>query len=390
MSGSTSPLRPSASHQWVNCPGSVMMQSLHPEYGEASYAAEEGTACHWLAEQLLNCISTQCELPDKESMINTTAPNGIVMDEDMWDGANMYVDTVMSMLGNSTPVDNLQVEQEIKLDNIYPLMHGTADCWFYDAYTLTLHVFDLKYGRGGVEVFANSQLLIYASGIIANILHPDVGNDERLKVNLTIVQPRSYHELGPVRTWKTKAVDMITRINIIEFAANLAMGDEPDCKAGRHCKYCSGKYVCSSLQNTVYEAIDVITDVSPDVMDEESLAAELTLLKYASDLIKYRLIAIEEQAKSVINNGSSLKGWMVAPTFGRKKWEDKEQAKLMGEMMGVNLSKNELVTPTQAKALFKKAKVDSSVIDTYSTTPKNGVKLVIDDGSRLSMIFNNK
>lgn len=386
----TSPIRPSGSYQWVNCSGSIKMKELYPRNPtEPSVATDEGKACHWLSEQIINTYVMECEQPIRTELVGTTAPDNVLIDDDMWDGAMVYVDAILDRMGDTTTCQQLNVEQQVNLDNIYPSMSGTPDCWWYDAYAMTLHVFDLKYGMGLVEAYNNPQLLIYASGIIANYLHPSVANDERLKVHLTIVQPRAFHELGPVRTWKIKALDMRPTIITLEAAAHKAMGDDADLHSGRHCKYCSAKFNCRSLQQTVYNAIDVITDVSPIEMNEHSTACELTLLKYAADLIKYRLISVEQQANTVIHDGKLLKGWIQEPTFGRKKWKDDDQARALGEMMGIDLDKHALITPTQAKAVFKKAKLDNAVIDSYSTTPQSGMKLKIDDGSRLSMIFNN-
>jgi hypothetical protein len=47
-------------------------------------------------------------------------------------------------------------------------------------------------------------------------------------------------------------------------------------------------------------------------------------------------------------------------------------------------------TPTQAIAELKKKQLDASVISTYYHTPKTGVKLVADDGTRTKRLFSQE
>jgi len=386
-----SPLRPSGSYQWVKCSGSVELQKQYPpDPNDPNIAAEEGTACHWLAEQLLLCINQGLDFPDKSEAIGAVCPdNNVMIDEDMWDAAQMYIDAIINKAGDTVQLEHLAVEQSVMLDHIYPKMWGTPDCWFYDGYTNTLHVFDLKYGMGTVEAYYNSQLMIYTSGIIATLLHPNVANDENLKVELTIIQPRKFHEMGPVRTFYIKAVELRGKINIIEGAAHYAMGDSTQCVPGQHCKHCSAKYPCNALQQTIYNAVDVVTSASPVEMDDNSIAAEWTLLNYISDIVKYRKIAIEAKATAVINNGGILPGWIMESVIARLKWTNTDKAKALGALLECDFEKHDLITPTQAITMLEKKKINESIIDNYAARGKSGLKLKADDGTRLAMIFNN-
>lgn len=387
--------RPSGAYQWGSCSASLGLQDQFPEPPElANESAEEGTACHWVAERVLLFLKQKFTegdnsraFPPKYDYVDKKADNDRLITEEMWDATEMYVNYILSFVDKLT-VNNLHVEQKVELDHIYQGMSGTPDVWFYDAYTMTLHVFDLKFGRKLVSEYENPQLMIYASGILQDM--PMFKQNEAIKVQLHIIQPRRYHEDGYCRSWEILATDMRNYINQLSYSAHLAMSDDTTCTVGTHCHYCSARHACNALHSTVQNCVDVETGYQPLVLHGDALASELTLLRHISEMIKFRLTSLEEQAMFEMSQGTMLNGWMVEPRLGRSKWRDdcdQQEILSMGKIMGVDLSVLKLDTPTQVKAKLKKMKIDTDVINDYAFRPQTGVKLLPDDGVKAKRAF---
>jgi len=171
------------------------MQGNMPDYlSNETEAAEEGTACHWLAGDLLLISYVEGKkTPVKEDIVGTLSPNDILITEEMWQASLDYVTDIIS---NVCSISDIKVEEKVNLDHIYPGMSGTPDAYYFDIRTNTLTVWDLKYGFGIVDVFENKQLMIYASGIIKKL------NLKNINVVLKIVQPRAFHSEGTIRSWE--------------------------------------------------------------------------------------------------------------------------------------------------------------------------------------------
>ena len=67
-----------------------------------------------------------------------------------------------------------------------------------------LDLWDYKHGHRFVDAFENWQEIDYAFGIIGR---PEFAGIPPANIEITfgIVQPRNYHAMGPVRTWKVRA-----------------------------------------------------------------------------------------------------------------------------------------------------------------------------------------
>jgi len=367
------PPRPSGAHQWSVCHGSHRMQVNAPEQ-EPSEAAEEGTAAHWLAEQVLDHWSKLAPIaPLKQEYVGSMAENDVLITDEMWDGVDTYVTDVLKSVRGGATLPALQIEQRVDLDMIYPGMSGTPDAYIYDAQANHLTVWDLKFGHGLVEVIKNPQLMIYAAGIVSALGLSEVN------ITLKIVQPRASHPLGSVRKWQITSKHLNPLIADLSVAAHLAMGEQPNCVSGTHCRYCSARHLCRSLSSTVYNAIDVITESVPMTLDEQGLSTELKLLRRMEQLFKYRLTAIESEIESKLRGGSAIPGFSAKQKHGRKRWKagtDLNTVAMVGDLTGVQLRKDmQLLTPSQAKKLG----IDEAVISLYSETPVTGFNVVEDD-----------
>ena len=159
-------LNSSASHRWMNCPGSVKASECFP--ASSSIYADEGTLAHEAAEQL---IQTGKITPAHKGKITKFYKEHQELGGDADQVAKTlepYVEFVHEELQDAKRTDpgaQLLTEQRVDLTPWIPGGFGTTDVAIIGG--KTLHIIDLKYGKG-VPVFAegNSQLRLYALGTL--------------------------------------------------------------------------------------------------------------------------------------------------------------------------------------------------------------------------------
>lgn len=370
-------LRPSAADTWVNCFGSVqMMAQFPPDNGPE---ALEGEAAHWAATETLAGHIVR---------VGDTAPNGVVITDEMIDGAAMYVAAVVQRIAP----DEWHIEQTLPIPYVHEQNGGTSDTWGLGYEPWLLHVVDYKFGYGFVEVFENWQCLDYVSGAIHHL--QSIGRwkpeyEERIIVEITIVQPRSYHRDGPVRSWRVKLSDLRAHFNILHNAAHEALKPNPPTTPGEHCRYCTARHACDALQRAALNVCDVAGTATPFNLTPAQTGAELRRLDYAAKLLAARKSGLEVQALSMIKAGQSVPYYIAEASFGRLAWrEGMETAVIaMGQLLGHDLAKpQQPITPTQAKNLG----IDEAVISEYSHRPRGEIKLVPQDTTATRKIFGGK
>ena len=364
-----SDLSPSSAHRWIECNGSVQMAKKYPQ--RDNDAALEGTAAHWVASELVN---------DRTYSVGHITPFGIAVTEEMIQGAEMY--------SSAIPEDafgSLQVEARIDAPNVHPDCWGTADAWWI--HDNEINVVDYKFGFSYVDVYENWQMICYAAGILNAI--PQL-NDRGVTINMTIVQPRSFHREGPVRTWSIRASDLRVYINILRNAAERVMGGAATLQAGSHCKHCAAIHACPAAQAAVQDHLELAHEPVPSDLDPASLGMMLRHIHDAQGMLKAMASGLEEEAIGLIRNGASVPGWNMSPGRGKTEWNKPvEEIVSLGEMLGVKFDKPALITPIQAGALLKKNGIDNLVISAYSTVTSGELKLAPDDVSLTRRVFGN-
>jgi hypothetical protein len=182
---------------------------------------------------------------------------------------------------------------------------GTNDVCIERLEDNTLEVIDYKHGVGvSVEVKDNPQLKYYAIGAM-KIFKGDYD-----KIRLTIVQPRSFHPDGPIRSWDT------TPQKLREFERELlAAGEETKKKdaplvAGNHCQFCPAIAVCPAYKNMVLMAANA-----------PGLASNLEL----TEILSRWNSAVKKVAYKAMSNGIKLPGWKLVEGRTNRKIIDKEK-----------------------------------------------------------------
>lgn len=368
---SHSRLAPSSAHRWVHCHGSIAMSAQFPDTSGA--AAADGEACHWVASETLQGRGA-------DPFAGRTAPNGVIVTEEMVDAAKVYVGHVRGLASQG---QTLLVEHKVSVP-VHEECFGTLDCGWWQSRT-ELHIWDLKYGYGVVEPYENWQLICYALGLLSGVTGLD---DQAITVNMHIVQPRPFHASGPVRTWRVKASDLRPHHNKLAYAAEKALQAGACTTTGAHCHYCPARHACPALQKSTMLAVDVVDGSVIQLLEPEHLALELRIMRRAADAIQYRLTGLEAQAKAIIQSGGAIPGWSLQSGTGRQTWcKPADEIFSIGDILGVNLRKSpDPITPAQAR----KAGIPDDVINAYTERGSSEAKLVPTTGTRIAHVFSNQ
>ena len=174
----------SASHRWINCPGSIKLsEQAHLVEAESAYA-KEGTLAHAIAEQKLK-IAVDKTVKAAELKKLTKDP---MYDGEMDEATTYYAGLVMEHYNAAGDNAELMIEQRVDFSDWVPEGFGTSDAIIIN--DDTIEVIDLKYGKGiRVDAEGNSQMRLYALGACA--MFGDLYDFS--KVCMTIVQPRLDH-----------------------------------------------------------------------------------------------------------------------------------------------------------------------------------------------------
>lgn len=335
-------------------------------------SAREGTAGHWVAYHMaMAARSTGFYEPIK---VGDKAPNGVVVDQDMIDGAEMYVEALEGFAGTA--------ETMVKIPAIHPEhCWGTPDFWQYHEPSRTLRVTDYKYGHRYVEVFENEQLAAYASGLMDQLGL----DDQTTKVEFLIVQPRCFHPDGPVRSWTTSGARLRPIINNMHNAAYDALSDKPLTKTGNHCLDCPAAGVCGTLHKGATAVLEFAGGIESLECSATEIGVRLLQVQQGAALLKAVASGLEEQIMHMIEKGKIVANYSIGFTKPLQKW-NVPTATLdgLGTLYGVPLVELQpAMTPKQAI----KRKIPEAVIAKVSHTPSGAKKLVLDSTTRSRKIF---
>lgn len=374
-------LPPSSAARRVACPGSRALEALYPEEQQSPYALEGETA-HWLAAKHLNQI---CGSGFSEDLTQT--PHLALVTEEMVDGANLYVNTIIDVMSKLCPAyfPLFHIEEKIDISTIHPECWGTPDCWFHGSNEIC--IFDYKFGHGFVEVFENWQLIEYAAGILQIL---DIADIDRhaIFVNFYIVQPRSFHHDGPVRHWRISVNNLQGYFEKLRNCELKSMSPAAQCYPNPECNYCLGRHACEALQRNTLTAVDVSTSNTPFDLSPREIGNELRYLQRAAELLDARISGLSAQALSLIKKGERIPFFAIEESKGRDRWKVKsEEIKVLGELFGCSLEKPlETVTPKQAIKLG----IPEEIVNSYVEPVRGSLKLVPENLSKVRKIFGGK
>ena len=238
-------LSASGSEMWLNCAGSINAQIGYES--KTSRHALEGTFAHEVADICLtdkiapfSMVGSVICISENEKSYKHT------IKKEMADYVQQYIDYIKLY---QTAESILYTENKVDFSNIVPDGFGTLDSAVYRPEDNTLHIFDLKYGKG-VEVTAekNTQGMLYALGMINDMDWIYDFND----IVIHIVQPR----IPSFTHYKTTKTELLEWSKYVSERANLALTDNAPRTAGeKQCLWCLAKNDCETLKKYRFNQI---------------------------------------------------------------------------------------------------------------------------------------
>lgn len=272
-------LSPSASHRWMNCPGSVRL--IGDESSTTNQAAMLGTAAHKLVEIMVindhheareyvgatflvkaaGDEETEYYAPGEPALDPEHARPGwfmFVADEKMIEGVQQTIDEVDCIKETRF---NPQLYSEVYLDGSWldPRFGGSIDVRVHEPFGW-LDIVDHKNGYILVEAKDNDQGKQYA--VLAAHEHPDCEG-----VTFTISQPHSPHAEGLIRS-ESYTIDEL-RLYEIRMKEAADATDKPNAplRAGDWCLWCPAKTRCKAYDAMLLEEANAdFDDVDPPAL----------------------------------------------------------------------------------------------------------------------------
>ena len=303
-------LNSSGAHRWMNCPGSVKISEQFP--ASSSIYADEGTLAHDAAEQLIKSGKVSAAHKKKINTFYEEHPELSGDADQVIKTLEPYVDFVKEEFTDAVMQDGgaqLLTEQRVDLTAWIPGGFGTTDVAIIGG--KTLHIIDLKYGKG-VPVFAegNPQLRLYALGTLA-MLEMVYDIDE---VKMTIYQPR----IDNVSSDTISAVELKSwGENEVKPAAELALSDNAPFAAGSWCQFCPARQQCRTRAENYMSLAEYKKKALLSVEEIGKILGDVDgLVKWAEDL--------KEGALTRALEGENFPGWKVVEGRSIRKYSGTE------------------------------------------------------------------
>jgi hypothetical protein len=376
---------------WGHCPGSVRAQADIPN--PETDASREGTATHWVAETVLRHARDNVgQRMTCEMLLGERAPNGVLIDDKMVEGAQMFVDDVLAISDSHQATNRLLIEHKVMATSIHPTdCGGTLDAALVLPEKRLVVLWDYKNGHRRVKAFDNDQMIVYLRGL-EELFKLTGAHDQAFRAQVRIVQPFSYDGDGPVNVWDLEQLALIRApVNRLNHAAQEALGPSPKLTTGNWCRDCRALFTCEAARGKEYLLFDYVgLPYRMDSMTGAELATERQILLDGIPVATRRLEAIEAEIGHRLQRGEPGVGLVLESRPGDKKWNvpDAQVIALMGQL-GIDAAKTKLLTPVQTLALAPKDRkpMVEQIINTVTARPAGSLKLKPASESKVARAF---
>lgn len=329
----------SNAHRWLHCSGSVKAEQGYDN--KSSPFAIEGTAAHELGELALIAGAEPSDWIGRPLIENSEW----VVDEDMAHHVTTYTDYVRQA---SMGADNVEYEQRVSYADWVPEGFGTADVVILKGDTI--HVCDLKYGKGvQVDAENNPQGMLYALGAYA-----EFGFVSDFKtVKISIIQPRLDH----ISEWSISVKDLLKWAEWVSQRAEIALSPDAERTPGeKQCRFCNAKATCPALMKYTEDIImadfDDLDDMpSPDKLTDNQLRKVLE----HKGLIEGWLTSVETVVQERLESGHGFDGFKLVEGRSLRQWESTDAAEtVLADLLGDKRYSIKLLSPAQAEKMVPK------------------------------------
>lgn len=307
-------LSASKAHRWLLCTPSARLEEQFPD--TTSKAAKEGTLAHELAEMKLRHFFQTKDFGRRKynAAVKKLRTEELWQDE-MEEYTEIYKDYIKTLAISFRAEPYVAIEKKVDFSSYVPEGFGTADCILLSGDTL--HVVDLKYGKGvPVSAEENPQMMLYALGAYQTygFLY-DIRN-----IHLVIVQPR----LDSISEWECQLGELLNFADYVRERAALAIdGDGEFCPGEKQCRFCRAKAQCRArAEENVKLAFSSEKGKLPPLISNEEMGTYLSL---GEDVAKW-LADLKECALGECLAGREVPGWKAVEGRGSMDWTDMEEA----------------------------------------------------------------
>lgn len=323
-------LSASGSTRWMACPGSVRLEQDFPDTSSAF--ADEGTAAHFLGEQVLLAgdhaetyigrtivVWSHAESESEGTdWLETIEAKNEPLDSSHFEVTKEFADFVQVYVDfcRAHPAEVTFVEKRVCFARWVDEGFGTCD--FGAIAARDVYVTDLKFGQGvKVDAYENPQLQLYALGFLDAI--EDIF-DEVDTFHLSIVQPRLDH----VSTWTVSKAELLAFGEEAKKHADLALQDNAPLVPGeKQCTFCKARRHCTAraeynLRNACNDFAVDFRLRNADTFDCNGLGE---LLPYMDELIKWAG-EMKERALTEALHGNPVPGFKLVEGRSVRTWTD--------------------------------------------------------------------
>jgi hypothetical protein len=387
----------SAAERWFNCHKSIYLEALLPRDKGSIYAAE-GTVAHNLAECAIKSLSLariqpgdtvrhyetmklqMLEAREKAKAMGRADTHVINQDgymitvtDEMFDSVEIYLVYIADFLHQEGADWSI-----VKVEDKVPILRkknfiGTLDAYFIspNPFATTVHLFDLKYGKGKfVNAVDNIQLKIYSLGLFGKVKF------ESIKAH--IVQPRINRD-------KIGAFSEYSQNDMLDFKKFLSkklkdIEDNPEvCKQGDWCNWCNAKSQCPLLNAIVS---------NPDMLNLDNKTPKGYKQTWETCLgLEKQIKTIKEEIMEYALSGGDVDGYIIAPGKATRKWSDPALTeKVLSEQFGKEVVMEPRVLKSPAVLEKEIGKIAIEPYVAYVSTTKT-LKKKNDDQNEIDKIF---
>ncbi|TRY23654.1 DUF2800 domain-containing protein [Brevibacillus sp. LEMMJ03] len=334
-------LSASGSHKWLHCTPSARLEEQFPET-QSTYA-DEGRLAHEIAELKLRKHFIEPMGPRAFNNRLKKFKENPLFQEEMLRHTDTYLEYVQGIVHGFTAPPYIAIEKRLDYSAYAPEGFGTGDCIIIGGNTL--HVCDLKYGKGvPVSAEGNPQMRLYALGAYVeySFLYPIE------RVRMAIIQPR----LDSISEDEISIAELLAWGESIKPIAQKAFAGEGEFVPGDHCRFCRARATCRARKE-YYDPLEDFKRMKPPLISNEEVGQILErargLAKWVSDLEKY---ALAECLK-----GNEIPGWKAVEGRGSRQYVDQDAAfaalKAAGIDEAVLYERKPLTVPAIEKVLGK-------------------------------------